>query len=300
MRGGGITLLDITNPSAPKVFQRWNRVNVDMEGQDRSGNIFITIARRGELFIYKVFKNKKIYMIARLKLPAIDVHAPVAFAIPALHTRIYKKGKNLYAMITCPWSKKLMAVDITDAYKPKFVSAINTKIKGIEGIQIYKDHAYVGGFRSNHYKVYDISNPSKMRLVQTLKNKSFSQMVPEMSPDYPNRLFVALWGDPGGVASFDLTEPSKIHVHNMVTDSSMAKANRVKIKNDLILLPLEQKVGGIGIVKIRKFPPGLIKQVTMTNIPEVIKPYTLNFKDDYIYLFGSESKSMAILKFIKY
>ncbi len=300
MRGGGITILDISNPSSPRVHQRWNRVNLDMEGQDRKGNIFITIARRGELFVFKIHQNNRIYRVGHLKLPTIDVQKPFLFAIPALHTKIYSKGNDTYALITCPWSKRLLVVDITIPSKPKYVSGINTRVKGIEAIQIYKDHAYVGGYRSNRFRVYDISNPIKLQLVQNIYNHDFLQMVPEMSKDYPNILFSALWGNPGGVVAFDLTKPDKIKILNMSLDENFAKANRVKINKDLILLPLEQPVGGFGIVKIRKKPFKLVKQLTMTHIPGVKKPYTMNFKGDYIYLFGSETNSMAILKVTKY
>lgn len=299
MRGGGITILDISNPSSPRVHQLWNRVNLDMEGQDRKGNIFITVARRGELFVFKIYKNKRIYPVGRLKLPTIDVQTPFLFAIPALHTRIYTKGKNNYALITCPWSKRLLIVDITIPNKPKYISGINTGVKGIEAIHIHKDHAYVGGYRSHLVKAFNISDPNKPRLVQSLYNHGFLQMVPEMSKDFPDTLFMALWGNPGGVVALDLSNPY-FKIKNMVLDKSFAKANRVKIKDDLILLPLEQSIGGLGIVKVKKNPFKLVKQLTMTHIPGVAKPYTMNFKGDYIYLFGSETNSMAILKFTKY
>jgi len=300
LRGGGITILDVSKPSSPKIIQRWNRANLDMEGQDRMGDIFITIARRGELFVFKIHKNNRIYQIGRLKLPTIKVKRPFLFAIPALHTRIYKKGNQSYALITCPWSKRLLVVDITTPNLPKYISGVNTRVKGIEAIQIFNDHAFVGGFRSHSIKVYDISDPFKLRLVQTKYDNDFLQMVPEMSKDYPNIIFSALWGDPGGVAAFDVTKPNKISVLDKALDERFEKANRVKIKKDLILLPLEQAVGGLGIVKVQKKPFKLIKQLTIRNIPWVRKPYTLNFKGDYIYIFGSESNSMAILKFTSY
>jgi hypothetical protein len=300
MRGGGITIVDVTNPASPKVIQRWNRVGLDMEGQDRLGNIFITIARRGELFVFRVSEKRTIYQIGRLKLPTIDVQRPILFAIPALHTRIYKKGNHAYALITCPWSKRLLIVDITIPSKPKYISGVNTGVKGIEAIHIHKDHAYVGGYRSHLVRSYNISDPNNPKLVQSKYNHDFLQMVPEMSKDYPNTLFMALWGDPGGVVALDLTSPNKFKISDMMLHDSMEKANRVKIKNDLILLPLEQAVGGIGIVKVKKNPIKLVKQLTIRNIPYVRKPYTLNFKGDYIYLFGSETNSMAILKFTNY
>jgi len=300
LRGGGLTIRDISNPASPKVVQRWNKGGLDMEGQDRKGNIFISIARRGELLVFKINRKNRIYQIARLKLPTIKQRNPHLFVIPALHTRIYKKGNYSYALITCPWSKRLLVVDITIPQKPKYISGVNTRVKGLEAIQIHKDHAYVGGFRSHRFRVFDLSDLHKLKLVQNIHNNNFSQMVPEMSKDYPNILFSALWGKPGGVVAFDLTKPNRISILDMALDKAMAKANRVKIKKDLILLPLEQSIGGLGIVKIRKKPFKLVKQLTMREIPDVKKPYTMNYKGDYIYIFGSETDSMAILKFTKY
>ncbi|RLA65387.1 MAG: hypothetical protein DRQ88_03445 [Epsilonproteobacteria bacterium] len=298
LRGGGITLLDIKNPSTPKLIQHWNEKNLDMEGQDRLGNLFISIARKGEIFIFKILKNRKISKVGQLRIPHLRFfQLPIAFIIPALHTRIYRdKKENVYALITCPWSKKLVSVDITNPKHPEYISSIKTDIKGVEGIQIYKDHAYLGGFRSNFLKVYNISDPKNMHLVQTLHDEHFSQMVPEMNSIHPDVLFTALWGKPGGLAAFSLKEPNKIKLLSKVIATSFNRANRVKIRKNLALLPLEEKVGGIGIVNIGD-PKNLKLELSMTNIPGVLKPYTLNFKDNYVYLFGSETNSMAILRF---
>ena len=304
MRGGGITLLDISKPYDPRLIQHWDekKRRVDMEGQQREGNLLFVIGRVGEVFVFEVLKNKTIKKIGYLDLPRFGLFkfnfGPM---IQALHCQLYtdQKGKK-FLFVTSTWSKKIITIDISNPRKPKYITKSRTGISGIEGIQVIGDYLYTGGFRSNALKVFKIDNPKKLKRVQTLRHKNYKQMVPAVSRlfQYKDVLFTALWGDKGGIASFSLKNPDKISQLGMMANEDFEKSNRVKISGKYAFLPLEQKVGGFGVVNISNVK-NMKPILTLKNIPGVKKPYTLNIKNEVIYLFGSITNSMAILKFEK-
>lgn len=297
LRGGGVTLLDISSPENPTLIQHWDENKLDVEGQDRLGNLFILVARSGYLLTFKI-AGKKITKLAKIKIPSLSIFFEKAFLflIPALHTRIHQnKNGRKYALITCPQKNYLVTIDITQPEAPQYISNVDTSIKGIEGIYIHKDHAFVGGFNSNMYKVYDISDPSRMKEVLKFENGSFVQMVPDKSPNFPDILFTALWGNPGGLASFDISNPKNSKILNILLKKEFSKANRVKIMGNRIFLPLERIPGGFGVVNISN-PAKMEAEMVMEAIPGIEKPYTLNIKNNFIYVFGSTTNSLAILK----
>ena len=295
-RKGGVTLLDISMPENPQLIQHWGKSGLDVEGQDRRGNLLVVIGRRGDLYLFNILQNKNIKLIKKMKIPGLGiVKGPLGPFIPALHTRLYKKNNKLYAMITCPTKEKLVAIDVTNPKNPVYVSSKKTWISGLEGIQIYKDHAFLGGFSDVTYGVYDISNPASIRKVNDLSSRHFVQMVPEMSANYPNIIFVALFGMKGGLATFNVANPKKIVYLDKVVTKALGKANRVKIRKNMAFLPLRQSVGGLGVIDISD-PNMLRKVMEIKSIPGVLRPYTLNYKDNIIYVFGSHTYSMGILK----
>ena len=71
-------------------------------------------------------------------------------------------------------------------------------------------------------------------------------------------LYVALWGgaygDKGGLAAFDITDPWNIHELSHVFNEEMYKANRVKIQGDFVFMPLELEDGG-GVAVVDRTNP---------------------------------------------
>ncbi|BCD91887.1 hypothetical protein fh0823_20260 [Francisella halioticida] len=54
MRGGGVTSLDISNPSEPKILDHWQskkKIMGDVEGQDLIGNTLVVTGRNGFLYL---------------------------------------------------------------------------------------------------------------------------------------------------------------------------------------------------------------------------------------------------------
>ena len=79
----------------------------------------------------------------------------------------------------------------------------------------------------------------------------------------------------------------------------MYKANRVKIQGDYAFMPLEIEDGGGVAVVDRTNPENLLYVKTVLDIPGVIKPYCLAVKADYLYLFGSKTNSMVVMRMIE-
>jgi hypothetical protein len=198
-------------------------------------------------------------------------------------------------------SDLFVAVDITDPKKPVFVSKINTGISGAEGIAIKDNYAFLGGIGSTKFSVIDLSDLTDMTIVNTLDEPHYCQMVSEIGDD--GVLYAALWGDLysdiGGLAAFDVSDPRNLYELSHVFTEDMAKANRVKIQGDLVFMPLEiENGGGVAIVD-RTNPKKLLHVKTVLNIPEVIKPYCLAVKEDYLYLFSSKTNSMVVMEIIR-
>jgi len=221
-----------------------------------------------------------------------------------LHTRIYQTNDKMYALLSGGFNFKtdkpshlFAAVDITNPKKPFFVSKINTDILGTEGISIKGNYAFLGGFMSTKYSVIDLSDITNMKIVKTLDKPYDCQMVSEIDDD--GILYTALWGDKGGLATFDISNPKNIHELSHVISKDMAKANRVKIQGNYVFIPLEfEEGGGVGIID-KTNPKKLVYIKSVLNIPGVSKPYCLAIKEDYLYLFSSKTNSMAIMQIIK-
>ena len=271
-----------------------------MEGQDRIENLLVvTDISRGGLFLFDVIDPSDLVQLSYLNLEGID---------NMLHCRIYRIDDKMYAFFsggfnfeTGELSDLFIAVDITDPENPFFVSKISTGIPGAEGIAIKENHAFLGGFGSNKFSVIDISDPFHMKIVKTLEEPHYCQMVSQIGDD--GILYVALWGgsfsEKGGLASFDISDPENIFELSHVFNKQMYKANRVKLQGNYSFMPLEIEDGGGVAVVDRTDPENLLYVKTVLDIPGIIKPYCLAVKQDYLYLFGSKTNSMAVIQIIE-
>jgi len=301
LRGGGISTYDVSDPANPKLLTHWDEVPCrNVEGQDRVENLLVvTDISRGGLFLFDVTDPANLVQLCYLNLEGID---------NMLHNRIYRANDKMYALFSGGFhfttgepSDLFVAVDITDPKNPFFVSKLNTGISGTEGISIKGNHAFLGGFGSTKFSVIDLSDPANMKIVKTLDEPHYCQMVSEIGDD--GVLYVALWGslygDKGGLAAFDVSDPRNIHELSHVFSKDMAKANRVKIEGDYVFMPLEVENGGGVAIVDRTNPKKLLHVKTVLNIPEVSKPYCLTIKQDYLYLFSSKTNSMVVMQIIK-
>ena len=300
LRGGGISTYDVSDPANPKFLTHWDEEpRRHVEGQDRMGNLLVVAdISRGGLFIFDVTDPSHLVQLSYLNLEGID---------SLLHCRIYSADNRIYALFsggfnftTGELSDLLVAVDITDPRNPFFVSKISTGIPGTEGITIMENYAFLGGIGSTKFSVINLSDLSNMAIVKTLDEPHYCQMVSEIGDD--GVLYVALWGGPygdkGGLAAFDISDPSDIYELSHVFNEEMYKANRVKIQGDFVFMPLELEDGGGVAVVDRTNPKDLLHVKTFFGIPGVIKSYCLAVKQGYLYLFGSETNSMVVMEII--
>jgi hypothetical protein len=305
LRGGGVSVFDVSNPATPVLRTRWNSEE-DVEGQDRRGDLLVVVARRGALLTFDVSRPDVIALRGRFEL---ETHSGrfgrfvrrlvQRFTGPfaALHVKLYDAADgHRYALVTATATGEIIAVDVTEPTKPKQVGQIDADVQLIEGIYVHRDHAFVGGFGwSDVLRAVDVSSPARMRVVQTLEDESYCQMVSEMSPDHPDLLFAALWSDEGGLGIFDVSDPPHFRLVGRLVLPELAHANRVKLQEDRAFLPLEVDPGGFAIVDISDpAAPTLVHLAT--DLPGISTPYTLEVNRDHLYIFSSREPKMAVLR----
>jgi hypothetical protein len=306
LRGGGISVYDVSARDAPRLRSRWDTAT-DVEGQDRRGDLLVVVARSGALLTFDVSDPDRVRHLATVEL-ATDpglVGTVIAKAMEffaggpflALHTKMYKASDGrLYALVTATASSELIAVDVTDPQRPVQVGALQTGVQFIEGIYVHREHAFVGGFGySEVYRAIDVSNPREMSVVASLSDVAYRQMVSEMKPYHPDLLYVALWNDLGGLAVFDVADPAGFRPLGSLVRSDLARSNRVKVHDNLAFLPLEQEPGGFAAVDVTDpVSPGIVSLVR--GIHGISTPYTLVVNRDHLYVFGSEEAAMAVFR----
>lgn len=305
LRGGGISVLDVSEPASPVLRTRWDSEE-DVEGQDRRGDLLVVVARRGVLLTFDVSRADRVTPIGSLELETSGGSVArflrrfvQGFTGPfdALHVKLYDAADgHRYALVTATATGELIAVDVTDPEQPRQVGGIDAHVQFIEGIYVHRGYAFVGGFGwSDVLRAVDVSNPARMRIVHSLEDESYRQMVSEMSPEHPDLLFVALWGDEGGLAVFDVSDPTRFRLVGRIVSPELAGANRVKLQGDRAFLPLEVDPGGFAIIDVSDpEAPALVELVT--DIPGISTPYTLEVHRDHLYIFGSQQPEMAVFR----
>lgn len=305
LRGGGVSVFDVSDAATPTLRTRWDS-DEDVEGQDRRGNLLVVVARRGVLLTFDVSRPDRIVEQGRVSLDTDGTRwsrlmgallQRISGPFVALHVKLYDaRDGHRYALVTATASGEIIAVDVSEPTKPTQVGRIDAGVQFIEGIYVHRDHAFVGGFGwSDVIRAVDVSNPKQMRIVRTLTDESYCQVVSEMSPEHPDLLFAALWNDEGGLGVFDVSDPPHFRLVGRLLMPELARANRVKLEDDRAFLPLEVDPGGFAIVDVSNpAAPTLVKLVT--DIPGVSTPYTLEVHRDHLYIFSSHEPKMAVFR----
>jgi len=311
---GGVSVYDVSNPQSPRFLTHWNaKTDLDntVEGQDRVDNILAVVAiNMGKLYLFDVSNPSTLSLLTAFTLSDLGMLQK----FKALHLKIYQTGGKNYALITAPSTSRLVAVDITDPTNPKQISSVNLGFtfllgQGAESVYLKDHYAYCGAFNSvgvasNKFVVVNVSDVSNMKVVKDLKNDDYNQMVSEIDPANSNILYSSAWGKPGGLIAFDLSNPAAPVETSRVINSDFNRSNRVKIKDNFAYIPLEQDIGGVGIINIAD-PHNLSAVTTVTGITDpndsskkIETPYALEVKDDYLYVFGTTASTMAIMQIV--
>jgi hypothetical protein len=67
LRGGGISVYDVSARDAPRLRSRWD-TSTDVEGQDRRGDLLVVVARRGALLTFDVSDPDRVRHLATLEV----------------------------------------------------------------------------------------------------------------------------------------------------------------------------------------------------------------------------------------
>jgi len=305
LRGGGVSVFDVSDPATPRLRTRWSS-DEDVEGQDRRGDLLVVVARRGALLTFDVSRPDRIVEQGRLELATYGGSVGRMLSgllgwftgsFDALHVRLHDAADGRrYALVTATLTGQLIAVDVTEPSQPRQVGALDTGVQLVEGIYVHRDHAFVGGFGwSESFRAIDVSDPERMRVVHTLYDASYRQMVSAMSARHPDLLFAALWTEEGGIGVFDVSDPPRFRLVGRLVSPELPYANRVKLQGDHAFLPLESEPGGFAIVDVSD--PGNPKLAHLqTDIPGVSTPYTLEVNRDHLYLFSSLEPRMVVFR----
>lgn len=315
----GISVYDVSNPESPQLLSRWKGADrstypeadevPDVEGQARIGNTLIVVGRLGQIHLFDVSDPAQLKQVGFLHLDveALPEHQRRWGAFGALHTQVYSPdGKRNIAIVTATFSSHLVAVDITHPEAPTVVSKLKLNqgqlgTEMTEGISIQDSYAYVGGFASNQLHIVDVADPSHMKIVNSLQSgELYIQMVSELNAYYPNILFAGAWGNPGGLVTFDISDPTNTREIGRIVSEDLYRSNRVRIRGKYAYVPLEQDgTSGFGIIDIST--PSDLKHVgTLRGIPGITgHSYTLALVQDYVYMFGGTAPTLAILKIHK-
>jgi hypothetical protein len=173
----------------------------------------------------------------------------------ALHGRFYKPGNGkTYGVISNGYfvnTSSLIIVDLTDPYTPTvlssfpmsrialmviypFFSPFHSHFLLQESVFIHKNYVMVGGFHNDVFQVVNITDPSSPAIVKTLIQPYYLQMV-SSSTESPllnsvldeNVLYTALWGDKGGLATFNMSDPANLHELSHIVNGDLGRGRCV-------------------------------------------------------------------------
>ena len=290
-----------TDFQAAHVVDAWRTNSHALEGQDRCGDL---------LLVVDILNGRLLSFSARClrcgPLSQLDLSTDMA-----LHVRlVFKKGVSgenqgsmlpyggcgngergqVFALVTSGFATQqqsarkpsvaisgaLLIVEVTSPSRMREVGSVTRGVpRTPEGISVVGNYAFIGGCSDERLAIFDLSRMSEgaLRLATTLVNTTYVQLVGPQSMPSPSRavLPLALWGSPGGLATFNVSRPDQVHELGRFVDSRLAKANRVSTAANCsryVWLPLEQSpIGSVAVVDIvRPSQPVLVLG------PEALQP----------------------------
>jgi len=308
LRGGGVSLYDVSEPASPSLRGRW-ATDEDVEGQDRRGDLLVVVGRAGRLLTFEMGDGPSLRLRGRLdlELSPSPWESLVGWLLETfgngpfhgLHVALATTtAARLVAYVTAPTSGELVAVDVSDPDAPRQVGELDTGVELVEAITLVGDHGFVGGFgRSDVLRVIDLADPTNMGIVAEIRDPTFRQMVSALHPTEPHVLLAGLWGEPGGLASFDVSDPTRPLLLDSLVLPELSGANRVKVAGGHAFVPLEQDPGGVAVIGIAN-PRELELVGVWRPLPED-RVYTAQPGAGYVYLFGAWTSSLATLRVVE-
>jgi hypothetical protein len=204
-REGGITLVNVSDPSAPRIGKNFRRACVHVEGQSRLGDSFAVLdIGSGVLHVFNVSGN-----VYNFNSPIASIEVtPQGPTLHGLHVKLYKpaQSETVVALISLGWGGEhwqpqegyLVSVDVTAPKDPVILQSLKLPgIKNVEGVLVVGDTvAYVGGFHSTVFSAVDVSDPVRMAVIKSEEDPAYVQMV------------AAQWNSPS-LSSYDGDTPPR-------------------------------------------------------------------------------------------
>jgi hypothetical protein len=239
--GNSLTIVDISNPSAPHVV---GTVNNTQFPNELFGSYHVAVSGR---YAYVAYQGQlqgqptgpdtsqggfSVIDIASPSGPTVvgnidnsSLHIPYVNALQHA-TSVALSGH--YAFITAFYNQALTAIDIATPSNPQVVGTLNHPMSGgvpalpdPNDVQISGNYAYVasqGGSSQNQLAVVNISSPSSMSVLSTLND-------PTLANAYTIRLngsfaYIAAANSAGTVAEIDVSNPASPRLTREVQDAT--------------------------------------------------------------------------------
>ena len=317
-RESGLSLWNTSKPVDPHIITTWSESKT-VEGQAwdaESSTLMVVDIGRSGIWTFSLSMGHRDPELDQLGYVSVSQAG-------ALHARFFRPGDGrVYGVVSVGFNitdPSLVVIDLASPATPQVVGRLAMpSMLGMEGVFIVDSYALVGGYGSHLFQVVDLSNVVDMKIVKTLEEPYFLQMVSAgiESPtqvDVPcgideDVVYTALWGDVGGLATFNASDPRHLVEIGHVVGEELGKANRVHldIHRSLAFLPLEGHApgqpgpnGGVAVIDVAD--PAHLKQVVAMRLPETTLCYTLALIGaqgeggaTHMYAFGANTKTLYV------
>lgn len=267
LRGGGLSVWDLTAPATPRLHAAWYPAPLRaVEGQDRRANLLVAMDISDS--ILHTFDAD--HFTTGIPTAGIAPRASLNLThAGGLHVKLYSPvAGRTYAIVThglghhSGTGHVVTAVDVSDPSRPVEVASLETSVKCTEGVLVVGDVAYIGGYCSNTFasvalagllaspprlvELQQVTRPYFDNMVSAVWNASYERAGPA-APSSPadgagapragaDDIFVsALYTQPGGLAVFSAGAAARangsiVELSHFV-DARTARANRVHLSS---------------------------------------------------------------------
>uniref|UniRef100_A0A7S2RGE7 Uncharacterized protein n=1 Tax=Rhizochromulina marina TaxID=1034831 RepID=A0A7S2RGE7_9STRA len=320
-RGGGLVVLDTssttpTQPLRPPTIGRWDS-DLAVEGQDRRGDLYVVAELGvgpngpipGSLPRLHVFHNVTAQLEAGALLTPDEVVDLSPWIDAILHVKLLESPQGTFAVCTGGFATTVQGGVVVvqllqSAEAAPRVAVLEIPVSQPEGVMIVANRAaWVGGISSSALAVVDLSIPLTPSLAW-FQDGVGAQLVAASWVDQPfgeppvgqdaHCVYMAAWGSPGGLVVFNASDPLAPVLLSETKSPRLAMANRVKLYHNVALVPLEQRVGGFGIIDLAD-----AARFSATHVaPSIVnntKAYCLSVTEKgRVYLFIAETATVHV------
>ena len=311
-RESGVSVWNTSVPTAPELLGAWN-TSLKVEGQAwdaETGVLMVVDIGKSGVWTFRLEGEEESSNLVFEELGFVQV-APEG----ALHGRIYKpEAGGTYGVISVGYFvnvSSLVIVDLGSPSSPTVVGVLDMPdILNMEGVYIHSHYAMIGGFHNDVFQVVDLSDVSAPKIVDTLQKDYFLQMVSSAFPQ-GDILYTALWGNDGGLATFDMSDLPDLKEMDHIVQPDLGKANRVHLDplRMVAFLPLQGHEvnqpglnGGVAIVDISD--PSDLGKDFVVRLPKTTMCYELALVGGggggftHLYAFGTTTNTAYVYEIV--